>query len=83
MTWVSFWWKLGSKVGGKFSKWEYALATIMFTNKYIFGNCTKCWMCEDYKPINKHTWSSKYAMLLHEETFDSIGQTKVFSTLDL
>ncbi len=40
-------------------------------------------MCEDYKPISKHTWSSKYAMLLHEETFDSIGQTKVFNIKDL
>ncbi len=73
----------GSKVHGKFSKWEYALTTIMFANKYIFGYWIECWMCEDYKPINKHTWASKYVMLLHGETFDSISQTKVFNTKDL
>jgi hypothetical protein len=31
----------GNKVGGEFSKWEYAVGTNMFANKYIFGNWTE------------------------------------------
>jgi hypothetical protein len=38
---------------------EYALTMVMLANKYIFGNWIKCYMCEDYSPMNnKHIWTN-------------------------
>jgi hypothetical protein len=65
------------------SRGDYALAKVMPTKKYIFGNWTMYHMCGDYCPINKCTHSNKCAMPLREEIFDALGQAKVFNTLDL
>jgi hypothetical protein len=40
-------------------------------------------MCEDYRPINKHTHLNKYAMPSPKEIFDALNQAKVFNILDL
>jgi hypothetical protein len=55
----------------------------MFAKKNIFANWIERLMCEDYRPINKWKKFNKYTMPLLEEIFDSIGQAKVFNTLDL
>ncbi len=65
------------------SKGDYASTIMMQAKKNIFGNWTKWCMCGDYRQDNKHTCLNKYAMPLLEEIFDVLGQTKVFSTLDL
>jgi hypothetical protein len=65
------------------SRGEYVLTKMMPTTKDIFGNWTKRHMCGDYRLMNKRTHSKKYAMPLLEEIFNALGQTKVFSTLDL
>jgi hypothetical protein len=64
------------------SRGEY-VSTIMMLTKDIFGNWIEHHMCGDYHPLNKRTCSDKYAMPLLEETFDAVGQAKVFSSLDL
>jgi hypothetical protein len=46
---------------------------MMPTKKNIFGNWTKCHMCENYRLTNKWTHLDKYAMPLFEEIFDALG----------
>jgi hypothetical protein len=67
----------------KLSKGEYVSTTMMPTKKDILGNSTKHRMCGDYCPMNKWTYSNKYAMPQPKEIFDALGHVKVFSTLDL
>jgi hypothetical protein len=55
----------------------------MLTKKDIFSNWTKCHMCEDYQLMNKLIHFDKYAMLLPKWIFDTLGQAKVFNTMDL
>jgi hypothetical protein len=55
------------------SKGEYGATTIMPTKKNIFGNWTKCHMCENYCLTNKWTRLDKYAMPLFEEILDALG----------
>lgn len=62
---------------------EYASATVMPSKKDVYGNWTEKRMCGDYRPINRRTKSDKYAMPTPEEIFDDLGDSKVFSTLDL
>jgi hypothetical protein len=65
------------------SNGEYASATVMPSKKDIYGNWTEKRMYGDYLPLNNRTKSDRYAMPTPEEIFDSVGHTKVFSTLDL
>ncbi len=65
------------------SKGEYVLATVTSTKKDIFGNWTECHMGGDYCLVNKRTRSDKYAMPYQRRSLMPLGQTKVFSTLDL
>jgi hypothetical protein len=41
---------------------EYTSATVMPSNKDIYGNWTEKRMCGDYRRINKFTKSDHYAM---------------------
>jgi len=59
------------------SKGEYVSTTVMLTKIYIFGNWTKNCMCEDCHLVNKQTHLDKYSMLLLENIFDVLGQSKV------
>jgi hypothetical protein len=40
-------------------------------------------MCEEYQLVNKLIHFDKYAMLLPKWIFDTLGQAKVFNTMDL
>ena len=65
----------------KLSNMEYACATVMPSNKDIFGNWTEKWMCGDYCLINQKTKSDRYPMPTSEELFDALGFAWVLSTL--
>jgi hypothetical protein len=62
---------------------EYASATFMPAKKNVHGNYMDKRMCGNYRPINWHIKSNKYAMPTLEEIFDVVGHARVFSTLDL
>jgi hypothetical protein len=40
-------------------------------------------MCGDYRPLNLVTPQDKYLMLIPEELFDSIGDSNIFTIVDL
>jgi len=40
-------------------------------------------MCEDYRPLNLFTPQDKYPMPILEELFDSIGNSNIFTIVDL
>jgi len=50
-------------------------------------NSTRLWtgkrMCGDYRPLNLVTPQDKYPMAIHEELFDSIGDSNIFTIVDL
>ncbi len=45
---------------------------MMLAKKDIFGNWIEYLMCGDYHPVNKYTYSYKYAMPLLKEIFDAL-----------
>jgi hypothetical protein len=65
------------------SRGDYVLTTVMLAKKDFFGNWMKWCTCGDYGLINKCMCLDKYAMPLPKEIFDTLGQAKVFNTLDL
>lgn len=40
-------------------------------------------MCGDFRPLNAVSPQDRYPMPTPEEMFDNIGQSKIFSILDL
>jgi len=48
---------------------------------------TRLWiekrMCEDYRPLNLVTLQDRYPMPIPEELFDSIGDSNIFTIVDL
>jgi hypothetical protein len=44
---------------------------------------TKKRMCEDYKPLNLVTPRDRYPMPILEELFNNIGNSNIFTILDL
>jgi len=40
-------------------------------------------MCEDYRPLNLVTPQDKYPMAIPEELFDNIGDSNIFTIVDL
>jgi hypothetical protein len=48
---------------------------------------TRLWIkkrvCGDYRPLNLVTPHDKYPMLIPEEIFDSIGDSNIFTIVDL
>jgi hypothetical protein len=40
-------------------------------------------MCRDYKPLNLVTPQDKYPMPIHEELFNIIGDSNIFTIVDL
>ncbi len=55
----------------------------MLAKKDSTGLWTKKRMCEDYKPLNLVTTQDKYLMPILEELFDSIGNSNIFTIVDL
>jgi len=47
------------------------------------GLWTKKRMCKDYRPLNLVTLQDKYPMSIPEEFFDSIGDSNIFTIVDL
>jgi hypothetical protein len=44
---------------------------------------TKKRMCEDYRPLNMVTPQDKYPMPIPEELFDNIGDSNIFTIVNL
>ncbi len=62
---------------------DFAAATIMPTKKKSAGFWTEKKMCGDYRPLNLVTPQDKYPMPIPEELFDSIGDSNIFTIVDL
>ncbi len=65
------------------SSFDFTAATIMPAKKYSTGLWTKKRMCEDYRPLNLITPQDRYPMPILEELFDSIGDSNIFTIVDL
>jgi hypothetical protein len=55
----------------------------MPTNKDSIGLWTEKRMCEDYRPLNLVTPQDMYPMPIPKELFDSIGDSNIFTIVDL
>jgi len=65
------------------SSFDFATATIMPAKKYSARLWTEERMCGDYRPLNLVTPQDKYPMPIHEELFNSIGDSNIFTIVDL
>jgi len=55
----------------------------MLTKKDSVGLWTEKRMCEDYRPLNLVTPHDRYPMPILEELFDNIGDSNIFTIMDL
>jgi hypothetical protein len=55
----------------------------MPAKKDLAGLWTEKRMCEDYRPLNLVTPQDRYPMPIPEELFDSIGDSNIFTIVDL
>jgi len=62
---------------------NFAIATIMPTKKDSVGLWIEKKMCEDYRPLNLVTPQDRYPMSIPKELFDSIGDSNIFTIMDL
>jgi hypothetical protein len=62
---------------------DFVVATIMSTKKDSTGLWTKKKMCRDYRPLNLVTPLDKYPMPILEKMFDYIGNSNIFTIMDL
>jgi len=62
---------------------NFAATTIMSTKKDSAGLWTEKRMCGDYRPLNLVTPQDRYPMHIPEELFDSIGDSNIFTIVDL
>jgi hypothetical protein len=62
---------------------DFAIATVMPTKKDLARLWTKKKMCRDYRPLNLVTPQDKYPMPILEELFDNIGDSNIFTIVDL
>jgi hypothetical protein len=65
------------------SSFDFAIATIMLRKKDSIRLWIEKRMCGDYKPLNMVTPQDKYPMPIPEELFDSIGDSNIFTIVDL
>jgi len=65
------------------SSFDFVAATIMPTKKKLIGLWTEKKMCRDYRPLNLVTPQDKYPMPILEELFNSIGDSNIFTIVDL
>jgi hypothetical protein len=56
--------------------------TVMIANKDSTKLWTKRRLCGDYSPLNLVTPQDKYPMPIHEELFDSIEDSNIFTIMD-
>ncbi len=62
---------------------DFTVATIMATKKDSVGLWTDKRMCGDYRLLNLVTPHDRYPMPILEELFDSIGDSNIFTMVDL
>ncbi len=62
---------------------DFVIATIMPTKKDLARLWTKKRMCGDYRPLNLVTPQDRYTLLMPEELFDNIGNSNIFTIMDL
>jgi len=62
---------------------DFTVATIMPTKKDSAGLWTEKRMYEDYKPLNLVTPQDSYPMPIPKELFDNIGDSNIFTIVDL
>jgi len=65
------------------SSFDFTAATIMLTKKDSIRLWTKKRMCGDYRPLNLVTPQDRYPMPIPEKLFDSIGNSNIFTIMDL
>ena len=62
---------------------KYVCAPTMPAKKDAQGNWTDRRFCIDYRPLNQHTLTDKYGLPLPDDLFQQIGDSVIFSKLDL
>jgi hypothetical protein len=62
---------------------DFVVVTVMPTKKDSAGLWTEKRMCGDYRPLNLVTPQDRYPMPIPEELFDSIGDSNIFTIVDL
>jgi hypothetical protein len=65
------------------SSFDFTTAIIMLAKKDLAGLWTEKRMGEDYKPLNLVAFQDKYPMPILEELFDSIGDSNIFTIVDM
>jgi len=65
------------------SSFNFVVATVMPTNKDSAGLWIKKRMCGDYRPLNLITLQDRYPMPIFEKLFDSIGDSNIFTIMDM
>jgi hypothetical protein len=61
----------------------FATTILMPTKKDLAGLWTEKRMCRDYRPLNLVTPQDRYPMPILKELFDSIGDSNIFTIVDL
>jgi len=65
------------------SSFDFAATTIMPTKKDSARLWIKKKMCGDYRPLNLVTSQDKYPMAIPEKLFNNIGDSNIFTIVDL
>jgi putative transposase len=65
------------------SSFYFATAIVMQVKKDLVGLWIEKRMCEDYRPLNLITLQDRYPMPIPKELFDSIGDSNIFTIVDL
>ncbi len=62
---------------------DFTAAIVMQAKKDSAGLWTEKRMCGDYRPLNLVTPQDKYPMPIPEKLFDKIGDSNIFTIMDL
>jgi len=62
---------------------NFVVATVMPAKKDSTGLWTEKRMCRDYRPLNLVTPQDRYPMPILEKLFNSIGDSNIFTIVDL
>jgi hypothetical protein len=65
------------------SSFDFAAVIVMPTKKDSTRLWTEKRMCRDYRPLNLVTPQDRYPMPIPEELFNSIGDSNIFTIVDL
>jgi hypothetical protein len=65
------------------SNFDFVAATTMPTKKDSIGLWTEKRMCGDYRPLNLVTPQDRYPMPILEKLFDNIGDSNIFTIVDM